>query len=188
MMKHRKAFTLVEVCLAVGVVAVGVLSMCGLYTLGFRECQQGEEDVVGILFADQTLAPIAAALSKQSMKWSDWCKIGDTGVLDDSVADAVWPATGWREYVEVSGDGKCRVKQNCNSIAENALVKLKSRLPDDAKVPCTIPSVGRFSYACVITRKGACIQLAFRVARRTEYLFSQPLSVMEVRYQGDPEK
>ena len=42
---NKKGFTLVEVNLAIFIMAVGVLSMCGLYSLGYRENRQSVEDV-----------------------------------------------------------------------------------------------------------------------------------------------
>ena len=182
MKRLRRAFTLVEVNLAVFVMATGVLGMCSLYMFGFREGRQNVEDVAGLSFADEFLAPLAAGLSQQTVKWSDWCKIGDSNSQDDSVGDAVWPANGWFDYVDVVGSG-CRVKPNCNAVADQVLSKMKKY-----GIAGAMPSVGDFKYALVVTRKGACVQLAFRAARRAEFLLSQPVVVAEVRYQGDPEQ
>ena len=54
----RKGFTLVEVNLAIFIMAVGVLSMCGLYSLGYRENRQSVEDVASASYADAYLAPL----------------------------------------------------------------------------------------------------------------------------------
>ena len=48
----RSGFTLVEVNLAIFIMAVGVLSMCALYGLGYRENRQSEEDVYATASAD----------------------------------------------------------------------------------------------------------------------------------------
>ena len=49
---QRAGFTLMEVNLAIFIMAVGVFSMCSLYTLGYRENRQSVEDVAGAAFAD----------------------------------------------------------------------------------------------------------------------------------------
>ena len=45
----KKAFTLMEVNLAILVMAGGILSIVGLYSLGFRENKQSGEDVASAL-------------------------------------------------------------------------------------------------------------------------------------------
>ena len=43
---HRRGFTLMEVNLAIFIMAVAVLGMVALYPLGFRESEQSRDDVV----------------------------------------------------------------------------------------------------------------------------------------------
>ena len=77
MTRQSDGFTLVEVCLAIAVMAVGVLSMCGLYTLGYRENRQSVEDVASVAYADAYLSPLVQGLSATNMTWSKWCEIGE---------------------------------------------------------------------------------------------------------------
>ena len=49
---YRRGFTLIEVNLAVFLMATGVLAICALYSLGFRENRQSVEDVVGAAWAE----------------------------------------------------------------------------------------------------------------------------------------
>ena len=62
-MKMKRAFTLIEVNLAMLIMAGGILSIVGLYSLGFRENRQSTEDVAGAAYADAVLSPLVMALS-----------------------------------------------------------------------------------------------------------------------------
>ena len=72
----RSGFTLVEVNLAIFIMAVGVLSMCALYGLGYRENRQSLEDVRGAAVAEANLSLLTAALSSTNMTWKSWTSIG----------------------------------------------------------------------------------------------------------------
>ena len=48
----KKAFTLIEVNIAMFVMAGGILSVIGLYSLGYRESRQSREDVASAAYAD----------------------------------------------------------------------------------------------------------------------------------------
>lgn len=167
----KKAFTLVEVNLAIFIMSVGVLSMCGLYALGYRENRQSVEDVASVSLADTYLAPLVQALSAMDMEWSQWKSID------------IEPNAGWEAYVQEEDGGKSyRVINNCNGIADSVFSTVAGKTP----VGVSKPNLGDFKYGLVVTRNGSVIQLAFRVARRSQGLMSQPVSVIEVRYQGDP--
>ena len=56
--KARAAFTLMEVNLAIFIMAVGVLAMTSLYPLGFRESQQSRDDVRAAVAADEVLGKL----------------------------------------------------------------------------------------------------------------------------------
>ena len=60
--RARAAFTLMEVNLAIFIMAVGVLAMTSLYPLGFRESQQARDDVRAAVVADDVLGQLTAAL------------------------------------------------------------------------------------------------------------------------------
>ena len=59
----KKAFTLIEVNLAIMVMAVGVLGIISLYAFGFREERQSREDVASAAYADAVMAPRAKTSS-----------------------------------------------------------------------------------------------------------------------------
>ena len=190
--RQSDGFTLVEVCLAIAVMAVGVLSMCGLYALGYRENRQSVEDVAAAGYADAYLAPLVQGLSATNMTWTEWCQIGENpeygNMRSMGVADAVLPKDGWLGYVQQVGTSMdYRIKGNPRSTADAQFQQIVARVP--APYRGSNPSVPNdYQYALVATRCGAVIQLAFRAARRKETLMSQPTFVAEVHFQGDPER
>ena len=173
----RRGFTLLEVNLAIFVMATGVLGMCALYSFGFQENRQSVEDVAAVAFADSYLAPLVQGLSATNMTWSKWCEIGET-------ASGVWPANGWLDYVE-QYDETYRVRPGPEGRADTVFGDLNKKIPE--LYQGVKPSIdGNFSYGLVVTRCGARIQLAFRASRRRDLLMAQPVIVSEVHFQGVP--
>ena len=68
--KASAAFTLMEVNLAIFIMAVGVLAMTSLYPLGFRESQQSRDDVYAAVVADEVLGQLTAALSISTLRFT----------------------------------------------------------------------------------------------------------------------
>ena len=185
----RFGFTLVEVNLAIFVMAVGVLSMCALYSFGYRENRQSEEDVFATAYADSYLAPLVAGLSSPQLEWDDWRGIGEevSSAAIESGLDACWPRNGWRDYVDTKTEGnetRYRVKSNPKGIADGVFGQLKGKLGSSGVSMGTPSMPSGYQYGLVVTRRGAVVQLAFRMARRTQSLLSQPVFVSEVHFQG----
>ena len=110
----RRAFTLMEVNLAIFIMATGVLAMVSLYALGMRESRQSTEDVATASYADVVLAPLVAKLSSQNMTWAGWTSIGSTPQGEGSaICDGVTQGgRGWGAYVQKVGsdqDGTFRI-------------------------------------------------------------------------------
>jgi hypothetical protein len=192
---YRGGFTLLEVNLAVFIMATGILTISGLYSLGFRENRQSVEDVAGAAWAEAYLSPLIQGLSATNMPWSAWIEIGDepssSATRSHNVADGVWPGAGWRAYIQSpqvnNMDIRYRVVGSPRSLADTAWSGVNGKVPSPYKG--TKPSIpSGFEYALVVTRRGTVIQLAFRCARRRETLMSLPAFVTEVRFNGDPEK
>lgn len=122
MMRLKSGFTLVEVNLAIFIMAAGVLGMVSLYSLGFRESAQSRDDVAAAGYADAFFAPLVAGLSATNTQWSVWSGKGSNPSGDgDLVCDKVFPNDGWRAYVSpANGDDsdEFRVQQSCNSTAD----------------------------------------------------------------------
>ena len=191
----RTGFTLMEVNLAILVMAVGSLAMISLYSLGFRETRQSEEDVAGTGYADAVFAPLVNVLSATNLTWSTWKQIGEepsSGSSADSaqICDGLLPKDGWSAYVQQVGNaqsGRYRVQSGCRGIANNVFSTIAGKAPSGYS-GASMPSLGDYYYALVATRKGATISLAFRASRRLDMLMSQPVYYTEVHFQGEGER
>ena len=176
----RSGFTLMEVTLAMGIMAMGTLGLVGLYAFGYRENQQSAEDVQAAAVAEMHLNAMIAALSSTNMTWSAWRGIG------------VQPATGWGYY---AGDGSnTGISQNngmddvnppsrsaCNSAAQSAFNAVMSAAgfnasfdPQDLTIGIVvIPSEDLRTYS-----------VSLRCGKRAGTLVYQPLYYTEVCFQG----
>ena len=191
MMRLKSAFTLVEVNLAIFIMATGVLGMVSLYSLGFRESQQSREDVAASGYADAFFAPLVAGLSATNTVWSKWSTIGKAPDSTDGkkVCDRIIPDDGWGAYVSSANGDKSeeyRVEQNCNTTADSAFDELMNAAVGNFQG--STPSQRPKYYALVATRRGSVISLAFRSSQRRDQLMSQPLYYTEVHFQGDPNR
>ena len=93
-MKTRKktGFSLIEVNMAIFVMATGVLAVAVLYPMGLRESIQSQSDFKQVMFADYVLNVATAAACSTNVTWTEWqawannCNMagkGDTGTLDN---------------------------------------------------------------------------------------------------------
>lgn len=178
----RRAFTLMEVNLAIFIMATGVLAMVSLYSLGFRESKQSAEDVASASFADQFFAPLVAKLSSPNLTWKDWTAVGegDEGDAGVSVPELGWEAYAEREKSDPNKQGLFKVKNDWKGTAKKVISAIK---PD---VDPTSNISGDYCYALVAVRNGATISLAFRASRRRDALLTQPIFYTEVHFQGLP--
>lgn len=74
-MKTKQAktgFSLIEVNMAIFIVAVGIMSMVALYPLGLRESTQGAADLKQAMFADYVLNQVVALASQNTITWQQW--------------------------------------------------------------------------------------------------------------------
>ena len=186
----RPAFTLMEVNLAILIMATGILGMVSLYSLGYRENIQSRGDVTGTGYADAFLSPLVAGLSATDLPWSQWKRLGGSGSLNET-CDGILPAKGWGAYAQQAGGGglknaSFRIDSSCNHLADIVFSDLLNGVPSDSKG--TLPNDRPPFYALVATRRGATITLAFRASQRREQLMSQPIFYTEVHFQGDPTK
>ena len=180
-MKMKKAFTLMEVNLAILVMAGGILSIVGLYSLGFRESRQSREDVASAAYADAVISPLVMAASATNLAWSTFKAVG------------CYPSEkGWEAYFD--GNGVVRANQ-VQSLAEDAFQSAMSALKAGASGLSTswpsdaIPlrrSGGEFKAGLVVLHEpnSAIIRIGFRATQSANELMSQPLYYTEVRFQG----
>lgn len=195
--RFKLGFTLIEVNLAIFLMGTGVVTICALFAMGFRENRQSVEDVAASAYADAYFAPFVQALSATNLTWQAWTSIGDSVAGAEGSADGIWPRGGWGAYVEnfQPGAGKnakdrdtdieYRIVKNCRGVSDGIASQLSRALPNCGS-PASLPS--EYHYGFVVTRRGAAIQMALRIARRRDTMLAQGVYAVEVRYQGDPDR
>lgn len=197
--RDMSGFTLMEVNLAVFIMAVAVLGMVALYPLGFRESQQSRDDVVEAVLAEGILNPMAATLSSTNMTWSQW-----SGILGSS---EIYPSEGWKAYCGNERYLTPKSRSEINSLAGQVIGRLPSgsfSAASDARqilnkcnslgIACAIvasygetPTYGNGMGALGSTLTDRTrIVLTLRLARRAAQIFGQPAFYTEVHFQGDP--
>lgn len=197
--RNISGFTLMEVNLAVFIMAVAVLGMVALYPLGFRESQQSRDDVVEAVLAEGILNPMAATLSSTNMTWSQW-----SGILGSS---EIYPSGGWSAYCGNERHLTPKSRSEINSLAGQVIGRLPSgsfSAASDARqilnkcnslgIACAIvasygetPTYGNGMGALGSTLTDRTrIVLTLRLARRAAQIFGQPAFYTEVHFQGDP--
>lgn len=173
----KRAFTLIEVNLAIMVMAVGVLSIISLYAFGFREERQSREDVASAAYADAVIGPLVTALTATNVKWSVFRRLPDSP-----------GAYGWGHYLENRSTGK--VVSNPESLAQSAYARTISALnlgegfPSGLQV--TKQKAGNLKAALVVMHDedSAIVRISFRAVDKSNLLFSAPLYYTEARFQG----
>ena len=173
----KRAFTLIEVNLAIMVMAVGVLSIISLYAFGFRGERQSREDVASAAYADAVMGPLVTALTATNVKWSVFRRLPDSP-----------GAYGWGHYLENRSTGK--VVSNPESLAQSAYARTISALnlgegfPSGLQV--TKQKAGNLKAALVVMHDedSAIVRISFRAVDKSNLLFSAPLYYTEARFQG----
>ncbi len=169
----KKAFTLLEVNLAIMIMAGGILSILSLYGLGQRENRQSREDVAAAAYADAVLSPLIIALSATNVTWEAFNSIRSSP-----------SESGWGDYVNQSTG---IVEQDPTGKAKAAFQAVMGKVGSKAKAPGwpSISSGGMKPGLVVYHEEGsAVVRLAFRATRSNAELLAMPLFYTEVRYQG----
>ena len=192
--RARAAFTLMEVNLAVFIMAVGVLAMASLYPLGFRESQQSRDDVRAAIVADEVLGKLSAALSSRNIEWGQW---------RDSISEAVkvsnqgGAGSGWFSYFRSRGSNSYVVKSrsDVNGHAKsvfNALSKAAERATqkpswdlDSNYSHGLVVQWGKRIVAGAAYDDYSRVSISFRMSRRPGALMTAPIYYTEVHFQGD---
>lgn len=185
--KFRKlGFTLMEVNLAILIMATGVLAMVSLYPLGYRENQQSRDDVWAACEADRIFNQLHGALSERAIKWSDWkSKIVS---LEGSVGS-------WEKYCDKSKGWVPRSKSSVNGLAGTALGLASIANPgspedlslDSSRVYAIVVQPGRITHHGVTQKDYSRVAISMRIARNIGSLFAQPIFFTEIHFQGDQE-
>jgi len=174
----KKAFTLLEVNLAMFVMAMGVLSMIALYPLGFREADQSREDVASAAYCESVLNSLASALSSTNVHWSAWASLdGET-----------FPRNGWMDYFTDSYFGTPKSASAMRSTANSTFQQVVSGLGDNAYSVSAPQQPKGLACGVVVAFTGTRCAIAVRATRRPAMLMAQPLFFTEVNFQGDVNK
>jgi len=168
MKPHDKqaGFSLLEVNMAVFVMAIGVLSMTVLYPLGLRESTQGQADLKQSMFADYVLNQAVAAAAQTNITWSQWSQWssthylrGDTVNLEDSVPNFI------RTKLELGGLPKMK---------ENNTYKIAC---------CLVPGTSDRIMGIMVQST----ELTQSINSFSQFS-NNPIFYAEVMFQGDPSK
>ena len=189
--RARAAFTLMEVNLAVFIMAVGVLAMASLYPLGFRESQQSRDDVRAAITAEEVLGKLTAALSSRSITWSKWKDAAQNAVDRTNEGGA---GAGWFSYFE-------RVKGNSYQVKNRGSVNGHAQKVFDALAEASDSKVNwnpdsKYSHGLVVQwgkrivdgidcDDYSRVSISFRMSRRPGALITAPIYYTEVHFQGD---
>lgn len=179
----RKAFTLIEVNLAMLIMAGGILSIVGLYALGFRENRQSREDVAATALADSVMSPLVMALSATNVTWSSFRNIG------------CYPnENGWEAYFNANGV----VTEDPQSMAQGVFSSTMGRLSFvgsyDGEKGFPSEAMGGTGMSCGLVvlhdTDSAVVRIAFRAVKSDKpgLLMGMPLFYTEVRFQGVSDK
>ena len=181
----KKAFTLMEVNLAVMVMAFGVLGLISLYSLGYRENSQSREDVEAAALADGNLNALVTMLSSTNMTWSAWSSIGTLPAGGERTS-------GWMAYFNVErrdddNQDFSGADSNPNSKAQGVFDTVKGKCSGCEGTSATFDP-GHLNCGLVVYQQGPRCAIAFRASRRAASLIYQPLYYTEVYFQGDTER
>lgn len=177
----KRAFTLIEVNLAVGILAVGVLSILGLFVFGYRESAQSREDVECAALADQVISPLVAALSHTNMPWS--------------VFREGYQYPGGRCWGEYFDSNNGNVTQDPDPKAQAAFSQTMAKLRASGLAPSVdtaFPLKGDRKLRCGLViqhpQDSPIVSISFRATPKPNQLLSMPLFYTEVHFQGDPDR
>ena len=175
-MTFKRAFTLIEVNLAMMIMAGGILSIVGLYAFGYRENSQSREDVAGAALADAVIGPLSAAIGAAT----------DVTKFDRPFT---YPSGGWAAYLDQGNDYAPQAEGTIKSLAKGAFGSLLSQLNVSGKAVSSYTTEEQRSGligALVISHEegSGVVTIAFRATKSASLLMSQPLYFTEVRFQG----
>lgn len=180
----RRGFTLMEVNLAILVMAGGILAMVSLYSFGYRENRQSREDVGGAALADAVLSPMIMAASATNLKWSVFKN------------EFHYPSSsGWLDYVDQSkGTVSTDPKGKAGGVFSDFMSKMSGAAAGTFDVNTAFPSSALsgtgLTYGLVVShdQDSPVVYIAFRATQQTGQLLSMPVYVTAVRFQGDPDQ
>ena len=162
----RKAFTLIEVNLAMLIMAGGILSIVALYTFGFRESKQSREDVESAALAEAVISQLEMAISSTNLKWSTFRN-----------AFYIPNDEGWGAYID--NNGRVSSEPNGESHLRSAMSHYQGQFSQ--------PAGFTMKYGIVVLHDedSPIVRIGVRATKTKEQLLAMPLYYTEVRFQGE---
>ena len=178
----KKAFTLIEVNLAMLIMAGGILSMVGLYAFAFRESRQSREDVAATAIADSVMSPLVCALSATNVTWSSFRQLRN------------YPSNnGWGDYLDrskgvVTQDPQSKARGVFSSVT--GALRFEGGYDGPTEFPSTALNGTGMSCGLVVQHEqdSAVVRISCRATKLPGALLSMPMFYTEVRFQGLPDK
>ena len=180
----RKAFTLIEVNVAILILSAGVLALITLFAFGFRENRQSREDVGSAALADAVLSRIVMAASATNLKWSAFRR------------EFCYPPNAWEAYVDDISGVVTMGPAALEDMAEGAFASTMSWLDPDGtlEAPTAFPqgALDGTGMKCGLVvqheEDSAVVKITFRATRHPGELLAMPVFYTEVRFQGLPDR
>ena len=189
-----RAFALMEVNLAIFIMAVGLLARVALHPLAYRESSQSKDDVKAAAAADCVLNALTATLSSRNIKWNDW-----ENKIEDAIGKTAGNAgSGWLAYCEERNHRYIPKKMSTiNGTAKSVFSALvgantdhSPQWPVSGDLACAL--VAQWGMMPVLNgnrmrwqEDHSRVAISLRVARRSGDLMGQPIFYTEVHFQGD---
>lgn len=169
----RRAFTLMEVNLAILVMAGGLLSSVALFSLGYQESARSNEDTASAAYADEVLGRLTLALGDTNIRWESF------NSLEDYPSERCWGA-----YFDSDGDVMSGSEGKAAGVFSSVMQKLSN-----SGIPQGWPAAPDFlkGVGLVVTheRNSPVVKIGFRASRKERQLMAAPLYFTEVVFQGE---
>lgn len=167
----RSGFSLIEINMAIFVMAIGVLAMVALYPLGLRESNQGQADLKQSMFADFVLNQVVAVAAQTNVTWSDWSRIPKLeGRRINDLSDKVptWIMQGGGQSLEAN------ISEAFPGMKKDKHYKIAC---------CIVPGASDRIMGVMVqsTEMGEAIS-------KFDQVTNNPIYYAEVMFQGDPTK
>ena len=185
----KNGFSLLEVNMAIFVMATGVLAIAALYPMGLRESIQSQSDFKQVMFADYVLNIAMAAACNPDVNWSEWkawadqrnmAGKGEEGQLPgmnqhQSVPNFIWTQGGLEQGIRRYSD------------YQNAGERSSPHIEDETyAVYCVlVPGFSDQIMGIMVRSLDGDTSHMSREERKRR-LEAQPLYYAEARFQGKP--
>lgn len=177
----KRAFTLVEVTLAMAILGTGVLTVVGLYAFGFRESAQSREDVGATALADAVFSQLTMAITATNLKWSVFRN------LPSYPSDDGWGFFINRSTGRLNGDPTPRAKSDFGAFMSTLSGGTAGgSFNCDTAFPDSALSATGLKCGLVILHEqdSAVVRIGFRASTLVQSLLSVPMFYTEAKFQG----